>query len=153
MYACACCFMCNNMSALYRESVVLGFLIRFQFFAGSDTREPGDVLYRTADVFWASGQEGTGCGCPGNICTYMCGSLQWRHNERDGVSNHQPNDCLLNRLFGCKSRKTSKFRVTGLCVGNSPVTGEFPAQRASHAENVSIWWRHQVDTTSQLNMH
>ena len=32
--------------------------------------------------------------------------------------------------------------VTGLCVGNSPVTGEFPSQRASDAENVSIWWRH-----------
>ena len=29
-------------------------------------------------------------------------------------------------------------RVTGLCAGNSPVTGEFPAQRASNAENVSI---------------
>ena len=27
-------------------------------------------------------------------------------------------------------------------VRNSPVTGEFPAQRASNAENVSIWWRH-----------
>ena len=26
--------------------------------------------------------------------------------------------------------------------GNSPVTGQFPAQRASNAENVSIWWRH-----------
>ena len=23
-------------------------------------------------------------------------TLQWRHNERDGVSNHQPHDCLLN---------------------------------------------------------
>ena len=26
--------------------------------------------------------------------------------------------------------------------GNSPVTGEFPAQEASNAENASIWWRH-----------
>ena len=69
-------------------------------------------------------------------------SLKWRHNGRDGVSNHQPHDCLLNRLFRCKSKKTSKLRVTGLCVGNSPVTGEFPSQRASNAENVSIWWRH-----------
>ena len=43
---------------------------------------------------------------------------------------------------GRKSKKTSKLRVTGLCEGNSPVTGEFPAQRASYAENVSIWWRH-----------
>ena len=39
-------------------------------------------------------------------------------------------------------KKTSKLRVTGLCAGNSPVTDEFPTQRASNAENVSIWWRH-----------
>ena len=38
--------------------------------------------------------------------------------------------------------KISKLRVTGLCEGNSPGTGEFPAQMASYAENVSIWWRH-----------
>ena len=37
----------------------------------------------------------------------------------------------------------SKLRVTGLCVGNSPVTGEFPAQMASNAENNSIWLRHR----------
>ena len=43
-----------------------------------------------------------------------------------------------------RSKKTSKVRVTGLCEGNSPVTGEFPAQKASNAENVSIWWRHHV---------
>ena len=69
-------------------------------------------------------------------------SLRWRHNGRDDVSNHQPHDCLLNRLFRRRSKKTSKLRVTGLCVGNSPGTGEFPAQMASNAENVSIWWRH-----------
>ena len=69
-------------------------------------------------------------------------TLQWRYNEHDGVSNHQHHDCLLNRLSRRGSKKASKFRVTGLCVGNSPVTGEFPAQRASNAENVSIWWRH-----------
>ena len=40
--------------------------------------------------------------------------------------------------------KTSKLRATGLCAGNSPGTGEFPAQMASNAENVSIWWRHHV---------
>ena len=41
-----------------------------------------------------------------------------------------------------RSKKISKFRVTGLCEGSSPVTGEFPAQRDSNAENISIWWRH-----------
>ena len=48
----------------------------------------------------------------------------------------------LNRLFMRRSKKTSKLHITGLCAGNSPVTGEFPAQMASKAENVSIWWRH-----------
>ena len=69
-------------------------------------------------------------------------ALQWRHNERDGVSNHQPDDCLLNGLFGCRSKKTSKLRVTCLGEGNSPVTGEFPTQRANNVEHVSIWWPH-----------
>ena len=54
--------------------------------------------------------------------------LRWRHNGPDGVSNHQPHDCLLNRLFRRRSKKTPKLRVTGLCVGN--------------AENVSTSWRH-----------
>ena len=71
-------------------------------------------------------------------------SLQWRHNGHDGVSNHQPHDCLHNRLFRSRSKKTSKIRDTGLCAGNSPGTGEFPAQMASNAEHVSIWWRHHV---------
>ena len=55
-------------------------------------------------------------------------SLRWRHNGHDGVSNHQPHHCL----FGCTSKKTSKLCVTGLCTGNSPGTGEFPAQMASN---------------------
>ena len=70
--------------------------------------------------------------------------LRWRHNESDRVWNPQPHDCLLNRLFRRRSKKTSKLRVTGLCAGNSPKTGEFPAQMASNAENVSIWWRHHA---------
>ena len=68
--------------------------------------------------------------------------LRWRHNDRDGVWNHQPRDCLLNRLFRRRSKETSKLCVTGLCAANSPGTGEFSAQMASYAENVSIWWRH-----------
>ena len=48
-------------------------------------------------------------------------SLQWRNNGRSSVSNHQPHDCLLNRLFRRRSKKISKLRVTGLCAGNSPV--------------------------------
>ena len=47
-------------------------------------------------------------------------SVQWRHNDHDGVSNHQPHVCLLNRLFRRRSKKTSKLHVTGLCAGNAP---------------------------------
>ena len=54
------------------------------------------------------------------IYTHNNHTLRWRHNERDYVSNHQPRHCLLNRLFGRRSKKTSKLRVTGLCAGNSP---------------------------------
>ena len=69
---------------------------------------------------------------------YIVLSLQWRHNERDGVSNHQPHDCLLNRLF--KSQMTENIKAPRHCEGNSPVT----AQNASNAENVSMWWRHHA---------
>ena len=64
--------------------------------------------------------------------------LQWRNNERDGLPNHQPHDSLFNRLFRCRSKIAPKLHVTGLCPGNSPVTGEFPAKRASNAKNVSF---------------
>ena len=78
----------------------------------------------------------------GSICQRKQSTIQWRHNELDSVSNHQPYDCLFNCLFRRRPKKTSKLRVTGLCVGNSPMTGEFPTQRASNAENIFIWWRH-----------
>ena len=70
--------------------------------------------------------------------------LRWRHDGHDDVSNHQPHHCLLSRLFGRISKKASKLRVTGLCAGNSPGTGELPAQSTSYTENVSVWWRHHV---------
>ena len=72
---------------------------------------------------------------------YFIGTLQWRHNECDGVSNHWHIHCLRNFLFRRRSKKTSKPRVTGVCDGNSPVTGDFPAPKSSTAENVSISWR------------
>ena len=74
----------------------------------------------------------------------MCKPLQWCHNERDRVSDHQPQDCSFHRLFRRRSKKTSK-----LCVPVS-LWGEFtrrrwiPTQRVSNAENVSIWWRHHA---------
>ena len=69
-------------------------------------------------------------------------ALKWRHNKRDDFSNHRRLDVWVYRMMRRISKKTSKLRVTGLCEGNAPDTGECPSRRASHAENVSIWWRH-----------
>ena len=61
---------------------------------------------------------------------------QWRHNERDGVSNHQPRDCLLNHLFKAQIKENIK------APRHWPLCGEFTGDRASNVQNVSIWWRH-----------
>ena len=76
----------------------------------------------------------------GVVCVDTLLTLQWRHNGRDSVSNHQPHDCLLNGLIRRRSKKTSKHHW--------PLCEEFigdwwiPTQMASNAENVAIWWRH-----------
>ena len=62
--------------------------------------------------------------------------LQRRHNGHGSVSNHAQINEIIKALRHC------------FCEGNSLGTGEFPSQRASNAENVSIWWRHNV-TMSQ----
>ena len=97
------------------------------------------------------------CRC---LVTWFCHqpmTLQWHQNGRNGVSNHQPHDCLLNHLFRHRIKKSSKIRVTGLCERNSPVNVEFSAQRASNEENVSIWWRHddptRIDSTITTTEH
>ena len=58
----------------------------------------------------------TVCSYSSVLVTCACNALHWRHNEHDCVSNHQPHDCLLNRLFRRRSKKTSKPRVTGLSL-------------------------------------
>ena len=102
------------------------------------SRTPGTLRTRPKRQIYVQ------CVSPLSSLFYRDFALHWRPNWRHGVikSNHQPHHCLFNRLFRLRSRKTSKLRVTGLCAGNSPATGEFPAQMASNAENGSTWWRH-----------
>ena len=70
-------------------------------------------------------------------------SLQWRHNGRDGVSNHLPPDCLLTVYSAADQRKHQSSASLSFVRGihRSPV---IPVQMASNAENVSIWWRHHA---------
>ena len=81
-------------------------------------------------------------------------NIEYHYNDviisQLGVSNHQPHDCLLDRLSRRRSKKKSKLRVTGLFARNSPGPGEFPALMASNAESVSIRWRHHDKSDSEL---
>ena len=52
---------------------------------------------------------------------------------------------VYSTVYSGADKKTSKLCVTGICVGNSPVTGEFSAQMARNAENIFIWRRHHVE--------
>ena len=81
-------------------------------------------------------------------------SLLWRHNGHNSVSNHQPYDCLLRRLFRRRSKQTSKLRVTGLCVGNSPGPVNFPhkwpvTRKMFPFDDVIMWWSWWCTNTSK----
>ena len=76
------------------------------------------------------------------ILQYTHYSYIMNHDGGDGISNHLHLDYLLNRLFRCRSKKTSKLCITGLCEGK--LSGEFPSQRASNRKNVIIWWSHHI---------
>ena len=52
---------------------------------------------------------------------------------------------FYSTVYSDADQMKRKLRVTGLCAGNSPVTGEFSTQMASNAESISIWWRHHDD--------
>ena len=40
---------------------------------------------------------------------------------------------VYSTIYSGADQRKKKSRVTGLCGGNSPVIGEFPAQKASNA--------------------
>ena len=110
---------------------------------------PYKHLFISMEISFWSNQVSFFNGSLWNICFHryavyvVCQTSHWRHrDQRDGVSNHQPHDCLLNCIFRRRTKKRSKLRVSGLCAENSPVTGEFLAQKAGDTEKVSIWWRH-----------
>ena len=80
------------------------------------------------------------CGDITNYCGFV-----WCHCNDVTMGLQSPASRLFTQPFiQAQIKETTKLRVTGLYAENSPVTGEFPAHRASNAENVSIWWRHHV---------
>ena len=52
-------------------------------------------------------------------------TLEWRHYERECVSNYRLLVCLFNRLRTCRSKEILKFHFNGLYVGNSSTASGF----------------------------
>ena len=77
--------------------------------------------------------------CHGLVQVYIS-TLRWRHYGRDGVSNHQPHDCLLNRLFRRRSKKTSKLRVTGHLMTSSDIGRKLPCHESTSAWRGLLPW-------------
>ena len=69
------------------------------------------------------------------------------------ASHFTPSQLLFQQFDQDNNKETLKIHIIGHSVGGLhwlPVTGEFPTQRASYAENVSIWWRHHELTWFNL---
>ena len=97
--------------------------------------------------------------CNGSLANGMCYSFYVviiRIHYSDVIMTTIPSQITYlmivnSTVYWRKLKKTSKLRVTGICVGNAPGTGEFPVQMASNAEDASIWWRHHVVVRSYEN--
>ena len=80
-----------------------------------------------------------------SLCFVVFGRIHYNGVIMGAIASKITNHTILySTVFQTQVKKTSKLRVTGLCAGNSPGTGEFPAQMASNEENVSICWHHHA---------
>ena len=72
------------------------------------------------------------------LCNTRCSHIHYSDVKMSAMAFQFTSLTIVYSTKDHRPKKTSKFRVTGLCDGNSSVNGEFPTQRASYAENVSI---------------
>ena len=89
-------------------------------------------------------------------------SLQWRHNELTGVSNHLPHDCLLNRLFRSRSKKHEISASVTFVWGihrwpvNSPHKGPVTRKMFPFDDviicHVFVWLTNFLRTTLAINV-
>ena len=84
-------------------------------------------------------------------CTFPMSAWAWRHNDRDGVSNHRRLHRLLSWLFRRRSKKTwSKLRVTGLWKAPSASTLLQPRRRIQRELVGNLKWSAVACTISGL---
>ena len=148
----------NNQSIIYQHVLVLhGMTLTFKILKYQHVSVKHDMTFTLK--FWISSEY---CTWRAKFCTFISTSIYFiecisyknfiEPLENTGVCHHS--DVIMSAVasritsFSIVYSTVYFFRVIGLCAGNSPVTREFPAQRASNAENVSIWWRHHLIKTA-----
>ena len=116
-------------------------IIQYRTSATSDICTEKEISNRL--TYMALKLPGSGWQCSQTWLTCILTKCNSFDNRYQTTRIHKIIRCFKKYVFYVIwSKKTSKLCVTGLCAGNSPVTGECPAKMTSNAENVSIWWRH-----------
>ena len=91
------------------------------------------LLFQPCNQFGTIHSASTGMSQHKGGC--MCNQSQrWQNHYSEVIMNAMASlitslTIVYSNVYSGRSMKTSKLHVTGLCAGNSPVTGEFPAQR------------------------
>ena len=112
-------------------------------------REVGDRMHFLLLIGLPSHHHNSQCGwLRSQFCTQYTGNNAW-----DGAMHYT--DVITGAMASQITSLTIVYSTVysgadqrkhqssaSLCTGNSPGIGEFPAQMASNAEHVSIWWRH-----------
>ena len=126
----------------------VGYLVRIRFHKVSLYHDMASLLYEVQILGYAEcwiyiTRDTYNVSRPNYVIMSMqITALQWRHNERDCVSNNRRLDCLFNRLFRPRKHQSSAS-LAFVCEGKPPVTGGFPSQRVkSIMRTCSICWRH-----------
>ena len=76
-------------------------------------------------------------------------SITVMSHAHHGVTNHRQLDCLFNGLFRVIIKKTSKLRIEGPLFGK---TSEFPSQRTSNAQRISVSLRHDCSVIFHMTL-
>ena len=92
-----------------------------------------------------------------------CQTRKWCHRRQGSFSHFHYIDVIMttmvfqitslmvvySTIYSDADQRKHQSSASLAFVWGSHRAGEFPAQRASYAENVSIWWRHHVASLPQ----
>ena len=126
------------LSSPLRKSISSTYTRKTFCFRSQSLEGERSLFYNRSEIWQASRKH---VSTPNHVST----TLHYNDVTVSTIASQSPASRLFIWPFiRAQIKKISKLRVTGPWAENSPVTGEFPAQKASNAENLFIWWSHHV---------